>query len=189
MKLASLAGLAVRLPARPRMSRPAAAVLALTLAACSRPPAETRFLNFDAESAGPALTSGWSGFEKTAAGDTFVWAQAREARVSLLAAGAGERLVRFRAWPYRWDGAPPQQVTVSLNGARLGSQTMGDGPQVYSLPSPGPAWKAGPNVLAFDFAYAEAPRDRVPGASDTRTLAAAFDWIEVLPASGAAGRP
>ncbi len=170
----------------PRTPPSAAALLFLTLAAagCGRALPENRFLNLDPESSAGALASGWSGFERTPEGDTFSWAQAREARATVLAAAASDRLVRFRAWPFRWEGAPPQTVAVSVNEVRLGTLTLGDGPRVYSLVSPGAAWKDGPNVLTFEFAYAEAPRDRIPGAADTRPLAAAFDWIEIVPVGG-----
>jgi len=161
-------------------------LLAAALAACSREaPRETRFLSFDPESSAGALVVGWSGFEKTEPGDTFVWAQAREARVRVVADGPADRLVRFRAWPLWWEGAPQQEVTVLVNDVTLGKVALGDGPRVYRLEAPAPAWKAGENVVTFRFLWAEAPRDRLPGATDTRTLAAAFDWLEVLPVAAA----
>jgi hypothetical protein len=164
-------------------ARGAAACLAVALAAtgCGRAARETGFLNLDPESSTGALASGWSGFEKTEPGDTFVWAQARDVTARVFAGGPGERLVRFRAWPFLWEGAPPQTVTVSVNGVRLETLTLWPGPRVYAVTSPGPAWKEGENTLTFSFGYAEAPKDRVPGAADTRTLAAAFDWIEIVP--------
>ena len=164
-------------------------LLALVLAAggCRRQLPETRFLNFDPESSSGALAGGFSGFEKTGAADTYAWAQARTAKVRVLAGPPADRLVRFRAWPFRWEGAPPQAVTLSVNDVRLATFTMGDGPQVYSASSPGPAWKPGENVLVLEFGYAEAPKDRIPGAGDTRTLAAALDWVEILPLAGGAG--
>ena len=161
----------------------APALLAVSLAACSRePPRETRFIGFDPESSAGALAVGWSGFERTEAGDTFVWAQAREAQVRVVADGPGDRLLRFRAWPLWWEGAPQRQVTVLVNDVSLGTVALGDGPRVYRLDSPAPAWKGGENVVTLRFLWAEAPRDRLPGATDTRTLAAAFDWLEILPA-------
>jgi hypothetical protein len=166
----------------------ASALLALALcgAACSPPVPQTHFLNFDPESSAGALTSGWSGFEKAATGDTFVWAQAREVTVTVSGGSPADRLIRFRVWPYAWPGAPPQTVTVWLNDVRLAAMTVWEGPRVYSAASPGPAWKSGGNVLRFEFAWAEAPKDRIPGDGDSRTLAAAFDWIEILP-TGAEG--
>ncbi len=176
------------------MKRPsplgAAPLLALALAAgaCGRGAPDTRFLNFDPESSAGALTSGWSGFETTEAGDTFVWAQAREAKASVLATGVAERRVRFRAWPFRYADAPPQTVTISVNGVKLEAVTLGEGPRVYSTTSPGNAWRPGVNVLTFEFAYAEAPKDREPGNSDARTLAVAFDWLEILPVAAEGAR-
>ncbi len=155
--------------------------LAIALAGCGRPAAETRFLNFDPESSAGALTSGWSGFETTGEGDTFSWAQAREARATVFAGPAADRLVRFRTWPFRWEGAPPQAVTVAVNGVQLATWTLSDGARVYSAVSPAAAWQEGTNVLSFTFTYAEAPKDRIPGNDDSRTLAAAFDWLEIVP--------
>lgn len=170
---------------------PASSLLALALsaAACGRGGPEAGFLNFDPESTPGALTTGWSSFERTAAGDTFVWALARAAKVSVRLGRPADRLVRFRAWPFRYEGAPAQLVTVVLNDVTLGTFPLPDGPSVVSTPSPQAAWRDGENVLTFDFAFAEAPKDRVPGAADGRTLAAAFDWIEILPVPGAGGLP
>jgi hypothetical protein len=152
---------------------------------CRRGPEATRFVNFDPESSPSALISGWSGFEKTGLGETFAWAQARDATLRVFAGDPEDRLVRFRVWPFRWQGAPPQTVTLFVNDVRHETLTLADGPQVLSVASPGPAWKDGPNVLTFELGYAEAPKDRIAGAGDSRTLAAAFDWVEVLPATSA----
>ena len=164
----------------------ASALLALALAgaACSRPAPQTRFLNFDAESSSGALLSGWSSFEKTPEGDTFAWAQAREATLSVAADGPADRLIRFRTWSFGWEGAPPQTVTPWVNDVRLETIRLAGGTRVYSTTSPGPAWKRGGNVLKFEFAWAEAPKDRIPGGGDARTLSAAFDWVEILPVGG-----
>jgi hypothetical protein len=164
-----------------RRAHLAGLALALAAAACSRPEPRTLFLNFDAESSSGALTSGWSGYEKTASGDTFVWAQARETTLTVTVDGPADRLIRFRAWPFGWEGAPGQTVTVWVNDVRLETLTVWAGARVYTTASPGPAWKSGVNVLRFEFGWAEAPKDRVPDVADTRTLAAAFDWIEILP--------
>lgn len=102
-------------------------------------------------------------------------------KVVVLAAGPEDRLVRFRAWPFSWEGAPPQSVTLSVNGARVATLSLPGGAAVQGVVTPAAAWRDGENALAFEFAWAEAPKDRVPGAADARTLAAAFDWIEVVP--------
>ncbi len=159
-----------------------AASLALGLSGCGAPPAETRFLNFDPESTPrEALVSGWSGFESGGPGDTFVWAQGRKAAVEVQARKAGGRLVRFRCWPFRWEGAPPQTLSLAVNGSRVETLGLSGEARVYSVATPAEAWRPGKNVVTFEFAYAEAPKDRVPGQADARTLAAAFDWMEILP--------
>jgi hypothetical protein len=162
-----------------------AITLALALPGCGRPAPQTRFLNFDPESSSGALTSGWSGFETTGEGDTFSWAQAKEVRATVVAGPPADRLVRFRTWPFRWEGAPPQTVAVAVNGVQLAAWTLSDGARVYSATSPAAAWQEGPNVLSFRFTYAEAPKDRIPGNEDSRTLAAAFDWVEIVPVPAA----
>ena len=156
-------------------------LLALAAGSCARPVPEPRFLNLDPESSAGALGTGWSGFEKTDRGDTFAWAQAREAEVTLVAPGSADRLVRFRAWPFEWPGAPPQTASVSVNATTFATDTLVGGPAVYGAVAPAAAWREGANTLRFEFAWAEAPKDRAPGADDSRTLAAAFDWIEVVP--------
>ena len=162
---------------------PLAAVgLILALSGCRRID-ETRFLNFDAEtSAAGVLTSGWSGFEKTADNDSFVWAQARTSAVTVSSRAKGDQLVRFRCWPFRFPGSPAQTATVFVNGSRIDSVTLAEGARVYGFATPEALWKPGPNEIRFEFAYAEAPKDRVPGSSDSRTLSVAFDWLEVVPA-------
>ena len=159
----------------------AAAGLTLLLSGC-RPVEETRFLNFDSESSAGSLATGWSGFEKTGENDSFVWAQARTATVTVSSRAKGDQLLRFRCWPFRYPGSPAQAATVFVNGSRVDSVTLADGARVYSFATPEALWKAGVNEVRFEFSYAEAPKDRVPGNSDQRTLSAAFDWLEVLPA-------
>ena len=163
-------------------SRTPSAILALPLiltAAC-RTPEETRSLNFDPETTTGALGAGWDGFEKTELGDTFVWAQSREARVTVVSRADGDRLVRFRCWPFGFPDAPPQALTLYVNDQKTEALTLGGEPRVYAVAVPRALWKRGANELKFAFAYAESPKDRVSGALDERTLSAAFDWLEIL---------
>lgn len=162
--------------------RAPAAVLAVSLiltGAC-RSPEETRSMNFDPETTLGALGAGWDGFEKTELGDTFVWSHGREAHLTVVSRGDGDRLVRFRCWPFAFPGGPPQTLTLSVNDKKTDTLTLGGEPRVYAVSVPRAFWKKGPNDLRFAFAYAESPKDRVSGATDERTLSVAFDWLEVL---------
>lgn len=166
-----------------------ALLLGLTAgAACRRGPDETRFINFDAESSPGAAASGWSGPERSPDGDTFTWCQARQARIAVFSHADGDRLVRFKCWPFRFPGSPPQAVSVFVNDAKLESAQLADGPKIYTFTAPKAVWKDGPNELRLEFAYAEAPKDRIPGNPDTRTLSAAFDWLEIVPPAPQAGK-
>jgi hypothetical protein len=89
--------------------------------------------------------------------------------------------VRFRCWPFAFPGGPGQTLTFYVNDRKIDTVPMSGEPRVYSLATPRAAWKRGVNELKFVFAYAESPKDRVPGATDERTLSASFDWLEVLP--------
>jgi hypothetical protein len=164
-----------------------AASVFFLFAGCKRPIDETRSVSFDPETSDGLLGPGWSGYEATPEGDSFAWAQARRVSLRVLSRGDDDRLVRFRAWPYRYAGAPAQNVTLFVNDARVETAPMGDGPRVYTFLAPKAAFKEGANDVRLEFTYAEAPRDREPGAGDTRTLAAAFDWLELLPPRPAAG--
>ena len=152
----------------------------LILTGACRTPEETRSFNFDPETTTGALGAGWDGFEKTELGDTFVWAHGREARVSIVSRADGDRLVRFRCWPFGFPGAPPQTLTLFVNDQKTDVLTLGGEPRVYAIAVPRALWKRGANELKFVFAYAESPKDRMSGATDERTLSAAFDWLEIL---------
>jgi hypothetical protein len=162
-----------------------AALVALGASAACRRAVETRSLNFDPETSAGALGPGWDGFEKTESGDTFAWAHGKEARLVVQSRADGDQLVRFRCWPFVYPGGPGQTLTFSVNDRRFETLVLGGEPRVYAIQTPQAAWKRGANELTFTFAYAEAPKDRLPGATDERTLAAAFDWLEILPAPAA----
>jgi hypothetical protein len=157
--------------------RPFAATLLFALAAATGCGAESEnaFTNFDAESTPrAALVAGWSDYEKTPAGDGFVWASAGEARLAIDVRGDGDRLVRFRAWPLVVEGHAPQVATLYVNDTLVGPTPLVGGAHVYEALAPAAAWKRGPNQLRFQFAWTESPKD------DPRSLAVAFDWVEIV---------
>ena len=138
-------------------------------------------MNFDPETTSGHLVSGWSGWEKNAENDTFVWAQAREAKLNVTNAGGSDRVLRFRAWAFAYPGAPEQVVTLYVNGTRVDAAGLYSEPRVTTFVVPRTLWKNGGNEVRLAFTYAESPKDRIPGTDDTWTLAAAFDWLEILP--------
>ena len=67
----------------------------------------------------------------------------------------------FRCWPYRYDGAPTQFISVSLNGQRVGRVELANHDAEYSIELPRAMLRSGSNQLRFEYAYASAPKDVV----------------------------
>lgn len=160
----------------------------LLLTSCKKAPVMgTAFLNFDPETSEGLLKHGFSGWEKTPDGDTFVWSHSKHAEIQVRSFVAADKLVRMRVWPFRYPGAPQQTATLTVNEMAMAPIPLPEKPAVVSVMVPASAWKEGENTLKLDFAYAEAPRDRIPTIDDPRTLSAAFDWIDITPARKPSG--
>lgn len=174
------------------MTRPGPRAAPLLLAAglsagCAAPPPE-ELLDFAGPSEAAALASGWSGFERTGDGTSFAWAVGRTSTLRLGPAGRGPRTISFRAWAFEFPGAGPQDAVVLVNGCRVGELRLGGAPSEFSVATPWSVWRDDGNVLTFAWSRADAPRARVPGATDDRLLSAGFDWIRVAPAAVRAER-
>lgn len=153
---------------------------AMLATGCRPAPPATRFLNFDAASGAGALRGGWSSFERTPEGDTYVWSAAREARIVVGAAAESDLLVRFRCWPFWFEGAPAQTIGLAVNGTDVETVRLAPDRRVYTVYVPRTVWRPGDNELTLAFAYAARPQDH-GGGTDDRTLAVAFDWLEIVP--------
>src|SRR6185503_11212523 len=123
---------------------------------------------------------GWSSFEATRAGDTFAWCTRKSCVLRLLVHTPGDRIVRLRAFPFRYEGAPPQQASVTINGRHVVTLPLPGGENVFVFGAERSFWKRGANVLRFDMSYAEAPADLDPTTNDGRRLSVGLDWIEVI---------
>jgi hypothetical protein len=161
------------------------ALIALTVASselvgCSRTrPEFERRVEFQEGPAAGVLRSGWSGFEKTDDGSTFAWAEGPECAIQLPGADPAPHTIRMRAWAFTYAGASPQRLTLFVNDNRLTELDVPSAPTELSLATPWSVWRRDGNVLRLRFARADSPRDRIPGSSDGRKLAVAFDWISI----------
>lgn len=146
-----------------------------------KPPAidETRFVNFDAVSPPPAPSTGWSGFEVEKDGETFDWCAATTCSMRIENQADGDRIVRVRLTPFRFPDAPPQTLTLFVNDTMLGTKPLDDHMSTVSFRAARSYFRKGGNDLRFEFAYAEDPKSKFPGAGDPRKLSAAFDWVEI----------
>lgn len=52
---------------------------------------------------------------------------------------------------------------------------------VYRIPLRASSFRNGLNTVTFRYGYAIAPASVIPGSSDTRTLAVAFDYLVLAP--------
>jgi hypothetical protein len=149
----------------------------------TRPADETRFLNFDPESTPrAALATGWGVYEHNEQGETWVWCAAQSCTLFVDAHGSRDRLLRLRLWGARFpDITSPQTASLKVNGIEAGVTQLGGSPIVWQVPTAKNTWQEGRNSLRFDFTYAEAPAKHIPGNTDPRSLAASFDWLEVIP--------
>jgi hypothetical protein len=109
--------------------------------------------------------------------DTFRWASAKASlRVPLDHAASLKVQVRLRGFTY--NGAPPQQAAISINGRRGPAVTIGPAWQVIEFVTDERAWHAGVNRLALDFAWEARPAE-VGAGGDTRPLAGAVDYVKI----------
>jgi arylsulfatase A-like enzyme len=149
---------------------------------------ETRRIDFGTPQARPHLAEGWSFDETSSSGRPFVWALGSRSLLRLYVAEPRDLELRFRCWPLRYPGAPQQRLTIGLAGRPLGEVALRARPQGYSLRVPAAALRPGENLLELEYARYVAPRDVLPGASDARPLALAWQTLEV-PGARAAARP
>ncbi|MDA8019284.1 MAG: hypothetical protein MPN21_17730 [Thermoanaerobaculia bacterium] len=127
------------------------------------------------------LGTGWSVAEADPAGMTFRWAASRRAEIALVAPVSDQpRALKIRAMPFPGRGRPAQTVQVSVDGEPLVAVSLEPGWNELTLPSfpsGGPA-----DHVVFEFGWTQSPREVDPASGDGRSLAVAFDFVEIVPA-------
>jgi len=94
-------------------------------------------------------------------------------------------LFRSQIAPFACPGAPPQTLTLSLNGHPLDANfSLREGWQVIETLLPESALRQELNTLTLRFDHATRPSAVLPGTSDDRPLSAAVDWVEVRSVDG-----
>lgn len=123
------------------------------------------------------MVSGWGAPETSSGGSGFTWVVEDHAVVEteLLETGFDELV--FRCRPFSWDGSPEQRVAVAVNGRNLGEVVLTSGFVDSSLRLPPEVLVIGRNVVDLSFAWTASPSDHLPGNTDQRSLAAAFQWL------------
>ncbi|MCJ7755942.1 MAG: hypothetical protein MUP13_15380, partial [Thermoanaerobaculales bacterium] len=140
---------------------------------------ESTVVDLGSIEAGHNLVTGWGSDESKSDGTTFVWAVSQRAELDLLVFDTGATRLHFRAWPFLWEGARDQVVTVSVNGRTMGSTRLAPKPKEYSFRVPRGVLLTGVNRVAFDFEWVEEARIHRNDSNDDRSLAAAFDFVGI----------
>jgi arylsulfatase A-like enzyme len=134
------------------------------------------------------LVAGWGRPEvDPGTGKAFVWATSTTATFEVTLLQPAATSLRFVCRPFAFEGAPSQTVEVVANGVPAGTVTLGRRAEPYSVQIPAERLWPGRNRLELRFAYAESPRRVDPGSDDQRTLAAAFEELELEPVAAARG--
>lgn len=127
---------------------------------------------------------GWALPEVSADGTTFRWAQGLEAELAVARDHAGDSTITLRALPLSYPSAELQTLELRLNGTVLGTVVLEEGWREYRVQASPAAWRPGSNLLTLHFGRAHAPAQVIPGASDPRPLAVAFDRLQIAPTNG-----
>ncbi len=121
------------------------------------------------------LGAGWGDPELSPGrGTGFSWVTARSAWLELEHSGVGPATVTVRGWPFHYEGATEQRLTVATNGVESLPACLPEGEFEVALAVPQGALRTGLNRLELRFDRAKSPVEKIPGATDQRTLAAAI---------------
>ncbi len=122
------------------------------------------------------LGDGWNDPESAGAA-RFRWAT-RAASLRLVLDHTAPLITQVRVHALAFRGAPPQQLTLVVNGARQPPQMVPDDWAVLAQPVPAGAWRTGMNTLTLVFSRADRPSD-LGLSGDSRVLAAAVEYVRV----------
>ncbi len=122
------------------------------------------------------IEEGWNRAER-ARDVTYRWAGEASA-IRIVLDYAAPLVVQVRAQAFTWPTAPPQQLTLAINGSAQAPLTVPAQWAVVEQTVPAAAWRSGVNQIVFRFSRASRPRD-VGVSDDERLLAAAVDYVRV----------
>jgi len=161
-------------PPPPPPADPAAGSVAYDLA--ERFPAagierEISHLELGTPKARPHLVEGWGRDERDDR-RPYVWAMGDEAWVDFFASGAEDVEIVFHCRTFPFEGAPEQEVSVSVGENELGSVVFEADFGHHRIAAPASALVPGRNRLRLEFAYSRVPSEVSPDYDDRRSLAA-----------------
>lgn len=121
------------------------------------------------------VSTGWYDAERD--GDlTFRWAD-QEAEVLIPLDHAAPLLLQLQLRAFTYDGAPPQSLTLLVNGRVIGEREIGGDWIRLEVPTESSQWRSGVNRVTLRFRRATSPAE--VGGNDRRRLAAAVDYVRI----------
>jgi hypothetical protein len=126
-----------------------------------------------------ARTFLYAGFaDDEEAGRSFAWVDGNRAEVLLPRRSRRDAEITIECEPNLPTPTAIQQMSVTLNGAVLGTMNLREGWQTVVVPAPSRAWLIGVNELTLSFSSAVSPLS-LGLSADPRKLSVAFDRIGV----------
>jgi hypothetical protein len=137
--------------------------------------------DFDASDASPWLFDGWWPPEHV--GEfTYAWADGRLSRLWVFFPQRQDFVLELGLFPLTFPECPPQGMKIYVNERFIGEIEVEAGVRrSYALRVPHSYLTVGVNVFRFIYRYAASPAQVLPGSTDPRTLAVAFDFIAFHP--------
>lgn len=121
------------------------------------------------------LRKGWAQ-DEVDDGHTFAWSDGPESEVEFFLAAPRDVPLTLHGDPYPAPGAPPQEVSLILNGDTVGVFNAGGGEGRTVLPER--SLRAGTNRLILHYAWTRSPWEVTGGrTADRRRLAVAWDFL------------
>src|SRR5262245_35582213 len=138
---------------------------------------EPGLVDLGTPAARPLLRRGWSQ-DETDGSHTFVWSDGPESEIAFFLAAPRHLQLTLHGEPYRFPGAPAQEISLILNGkpaGRIGEITSRlDGGLTLQRQD----LRAGTNRLVLRYAWTRSPAEASGGSeSDSRRLAMAWDLL------------
>ena len=138
-------------------------------------------LDFGTPEARRSLRAGWSYDELWGHGQSIVWADSLRSQLTMNLPVAKDYRFRLYVFPYSPKGTACQRLKVKINGTFISDISLEKGWHWYEFFVASRAVRAGGNSVEFFYAYTDTPKSRHPP-PDERTLSAAFDILQAVPA-------
>lgn len=124
------------------------------------------------------LLDGFSFLEEDHSG-TYIWAVGERSEVEIFLPRPRSFRWVVHARPFQPEGAPPQRVTLTVNGEAVGRHVVDPTADRFAFDVPRRVTRVGPNVLTLGFEEPIKPSDWIPESRDRRPLTLQISSFEI----------